>query len=180
RAADPRWPLYRRHRRRAVHARGQDRAPRALARGARAGDEGFRANLVLQRLDQRPALARARHPSGRGRRRAQADPDRPRARLAHAFSAVRGLLSRLAGLFRRPAPGRFSLSRKSSMHGFLSLAAAPPWREYLLYLPRGIEAIKRPPLVVWIHGCRQEPEAFAAGARIARMADACGFVALLP
>lgn len=66
------------------------------------------------------------------------------------------------------------------MHGFLSVAPAPPWREYLLYLPRGIEAIKRPPLVVWIHGCRQEPEAFAAGSRIARMADARGFVVLLP
>jgi len=60
------------------------------------------------------------------------------------------------------------------------VAPAPPWREYLLYLPRGIEAIRRPPLVVWIHGCRQEPEAFAAGTRIARMADARGFVALLP
>jgi poly(hydroxyalkanoate) depolymerase family esterase len=93
---------------------------------------------------------------------------------------VKGLLSRLGGLFRRPAPGRFSLSRKSSMHGFISVAPAPPWREYLLYLPRGIEAIKRPPLVVWIHGCRQEPEAFAAGTRIARMADARGFVVLLP
>ena len=66
------------------------------------------------------------------------------------------------------------------MHGFLAVAPAPPWREYLLYLPRGMEGIKRPPLVVWIHGCRQEPEAFAAGTRIARMADARGFVALLP
>ena len=93
---------------------------------------------------------------------------------------MKKLFARFAGLFRRPAPGRFSLSRKSSMHGFLSVAPAPPWREYLLYLPRGIEAIKRPPLVVWIHGCRQEPEAFAAGSRIARMADARGFVVLLP
>jgi len=93
---------------------------------------------------------------------------------------VKKLFARFAGLFRRPAPGRFSLSRKSSMHGFLSVAPAPPWREYLLYLPRGIEAIKRPPLVVWIHGCRQEPEAFAAGTRIARVADARGFVVLLP
>ena len=30
--------------------------------GARADDEGFHANLVLQRFDQRPAAARARHP----------------------------------------------------------------------------------------------------------------------
>jgi poly(hydroxyalkanoate) depolymerase family esterase len=93
---------------------------------------------------------------------------------------VKRFLARLAGLFRRPAPGRFSLSRKSSLHGFISLAPAPPWREYLLYLPRGMETKNRPALVVWIHGCRQEPEAFAAGTRIARMADARGFVVLLP
>lgn len=81
---------------------------------------------------------------------------------------------------RAPAPGRFSLSRKASLHGFLGVAAAPPWREYLLYLPRGMDAIRKPSLVVWIHGCRQDPEAFAAGTRIARYADERGFVVLLP
>jgi poly(hydroxyalkanoate) depolymerase family esterase len=87
------------------------------------------------------------------------------------------------GLLRRrppPAPGRFSVNRKSSLHGFINLSPAPPWREYLLYLPRSFEAISRPPLVVWIHGCRQDPEAFAAGTRIARFADERGFVVLLP
>jgi poly(hydroxyalkanoate) depolymerase family esterase len=86
-------------------------------------------------------------------------------------------------LFRRrapPAPGRFSLGRKSSLHGFINVAPAPPWREYLLYLPRSFDAIERPALVVWIHGCRQDPEAFAAGTRIARFADQRGFVVLLP
>jgi len=83
---------------------------------------------------------------------------------------------------RRPpaAPGRFSLNRKSSLHGFIGLAPAPPWREYLLYLPRNFEALRRPPLVVCIHGCRQEPEDFAAGTRIARFADERGFAVLLP
>ena len=66
------------------------------------------------------------------------------------------------------------------MHGFINVAPAPPWREYLLYLPRSIEAIKRPALLVWIHGCRQEPESFAGGTRIARYADERGFVVLLP
>ena len=95
---------------------------------------------------------------------------------------MRKILARLAAFLRRrrPAPGRFSLSRKSSLHGFLSVALAPPWREYLLYLPRGMAAIKRPALVVWIHGCRQDPEAFAAGTRIARFADERGFAVLLP
>jgi poly(hydroxyalkanoate) depolymerase family esterase len=95
---------------------------------------------------------------------------------------VKKILARLAALLRRPrpAPGRFSLGRKSALHGVLSFSLAPPWREYLLYLPRNFETITRPALVVWIHGCRQEPEAFAGGTRIARYADERGFVVLLP
>ncbi len=90
-----------------------------------------------------------------------------------------GLLRRL---FRRPplAPGRFSLGQKSSLHGFVSVALAPPWREYLLYLPRGHDPSRRRPLVVWLHGCQQDPEAFAEGSRIAAFADEGGFIVLLP
>ena len=91
---------------------------------------------------------------------------------------MKGLFARLAGLFRRPAPGRFSLSRKASVHGFLNVALAPPWREYLLYLPRNMP--RRPALVVWIHGCRQDPEEFAGGTRVARFADERGLAVLLP
>src|SRR5687767_15935694 len=68
------------------------------------------------------------------------------------------------GLLRRrlpPAPGRFSVNRKSSLHGFINLSPAPPWPEYPLYLPRRFEAIPRPPLVVWIHGLRPDPVASA-------------------
>ena len=100
---------------------------------------------------------------------------------------MKSLWSRIAGLARRlgarrppPPPGRFALKQKSSLHGMIGVAAAPPWREYLLYLPRGMERLARPPLVVWIHGCRQEPEAFAAGTRITRYADERGFVVVLP
>lgn len=94
--------------------------------------------------------------------------------------ASRALLRWLAARRAPPQPGRFALRQKSSLHGFIGVAAAPPWREYLLYLPRGMERLARPPLVVWIHGCRQDPEAFAAGTRIARFADERGFVVLLP
>jgi len=95
---------------------------------------------------------------------------------------VKRILAWLAARLRRraPAPGRFSLSRKASLHGFVGMAAAPPWREYLLYLPRRMDALRKPSLVVWLHGCRQDPEAFAAGTRIARYADERGFVVLLP
>jgi poly(3-hydroxybutyrate) depolymerase len=101
--------------------------------------------------------------------------------------SVRPILEKLRRFVRRivarrapPQPGRFALRQKSSLHGLIGVAAAPPWREYLLYMPRGLERLARPPLVVWIHGCRQNPEEFAAGTRIARYADERGFVVLLP
>ena len=142
----------------------------------------FAGELVLQRFDQRPAAARARDASGRGRIPILVCESGHRARLAQPVAAVKKIFARLGALLRRrpPAPGRFSLGRKSSLHGMLSVAMAPPWREYLLYLPRNFETIERPALVVWIHGCRQEPEAFAGGTRIARYADERGFVVLLP
>lgn len=96
------------------------------------------------------------------------------------MSVLRRLGRKLAGLFKRPEPGRFALKQKASVHGLIGVAAAPPWREYLLYLPRSLERLREPRLVVWIHGCRQEPEEFAAGARVARYADEYGFIALLP
>ena len=96
--------------------------------------------------------------------------------LGNLARLVRGIVTRRPP----PQPGRFALRQKSSLHGLIGVSAAPPWREYLLYVPRGMERLKRPPLVVWIHGCRQDPEEFAAGTRIARYADERGFVVLLP
>jgi poly(hydroxyalkanoate) depolymerase family esterase len=88
-------------------------------------------------------------------------------------------LQRLAGRV-PPAPGRFFVGQKASFHGFISVSPAPPWRDYMLYLPRGYDEKRRVPLVVWLHGCRQDPEAFAAGSRIASFADERGFLVLLP
>ena len=96
------------------------------------------------------------------------------------WRAAGALLRRLTARRAPPQRGRFALRQKSSLHGFLAVAAAPPWREYLLYLPQGMERLARPPLLIWIHGCRQDPEDFAAGTRIARFADERGFVVLLP
>lgn len=79
---------------------------------------------------------------------------------------MKKLFARLGAFLRRarPAPGRFSLHLKA-------------WREYLLYVPKGSQ---RRALVVWLHGCRQDPETFAAGTRIARYADERGLLVLLP
>ena len=97
-----------------------------------------------------------------------------------AWKKIAAFVRRLVARRAPPQPGRFSLRQKSSLHGLIGVAAAPPWREYLLYVPRGMERLTRPPLLVWIHGCRQDPEDFAAGTRIARYADERGFVVLLP
>ena len=98
----------------------------------------------------------------------------------NAWKRITDFARRVTARRAPPRPGRFSLRQKSSLHGLIGVAAAPPWREYLLYLPRAMERLERPPLVVWIHGCRQDPEQFAAGTRIARYADERGFVVLLP
>jgi poly(hydroxyalkanoate) depolymerase family esterase len=100
--------------------------------------------------------------------------------MTKAPSKLAAIARALFGRRAPPQPGRFALKQKSSLHGLVGVAAAPPWREYLLYLPRGMERLRRPPLFVWIHGCRQDPEEFAAGTRIARYADERGFVVLLP
>jgi len=96
------------------------------------------------------------------------------------WSAARDWLGRL--FRRKPAePGRFVADRKLSWRGWL---AVTPWlwpsREYLVYLPRGYGGWRRRPLLVLLHGCRQTPEDFAAGTRIAALADSTGWLVLLP
>jgi poly(hydroxyalkanoate) depolymerase family esterase len=88
-----------------------------------------------------------------------------------------------ARLFRRapPRPGRFEPGSKFSWHGWISVA---PWvwpsRDYLVYVPRGHARWRRRPLLVLLHGCRQTPEEFAAGTRIAAFADERNWLVLLP
>jgi poly(hydroxyalkanoate) depolymerase family esterase len=85
-------------------------------------------------------------------------------------------------LFRgEPAPGRFESGSKWSLRGFLAVAPFVfPSRDYLVYVPKGRTRWSRAPLVVLCHGCRQTPEEFAQGTRIAELADRQGFVVLLP
>ena len=88
----------------------------------------------------------------------------------------------LARHLHRPIPaGHFVAGSKFSWHGALaSVPGAPRARPYLLYLPRGFSRWTRHPLVVFIHGCNQRPEDFAAATRIASLADHHGWVVLLP
>jgi poly(hydroxyalkanoate) depolymerase family esterase len=96
------------------------------------------------------------------------------------WKRIREFAARL--LRRAPlAPGRFVEDRKFSWRGWLS---SSPWtwpsRDYLVYVPRGYGGWKRRPLVVFIHGCKQTPEDFAAATRIAALADDLGWLLLLP
>jgi poly(3-hydroxybutyrate) depolymerase len=82
---------------------------------------------------------------------------------------------------RAPAPGRWTRGTKFAWRGWLTLPAwVLPRREYLLYLPAGWSRWRRAPLVVFCHGCKQTPEEFAQGTRIAALADRLGWLVLLP
>jgi poly(hydroxyalkanoate) depolymerase family esterase len=102
--------------------------------------------------------------------------------MGKLWTRVKAFISRL---FRReaPEPGRFESGSKFAWRGVL---AAAPWiapsREYLVYVPKGHSrwGFRRRPLVVLIHGCKQTPEEFAAGTRIAALADELGCLVLLP
>jgi poly(hydroxyalkanoate) depolymerase family esterase len=71
--------------------------------------------------------------------------------------------------------------RKWSARGFLALPApVVPARDYLLYLPAGYAGESARPLLVWLHGCRQSPQDFAAGSGVLRLADEERLLVLLP
>ena len=96
------------------------------------------------------------------------------------WSRVQDFFGRLFGP-RPPAPGHFESGAKFSFRGWLAVA---PWiwprRKYLLYVPAGWSWFRRAPLLVFCHGCKQTPEDFAQGTRVAALADRLGCLVLLP
>lgn len=77
--------------------------------------------------------------------------------------------------------GQWSSGNYATWSGFLLYA---PWvwpsRDYRLYVPDNLPAGRGRPLVVMLHGCKQDPEAFAAGTRMNALADREGFLVLYP
>ena len=69
----------------------------------------------------------------------------------------------------RPRTGRFAES---------SFTAAAGTRGFKLFEPAGFDGAL--PLVVMLHGCTQDPDAFAAGTRMNALAQAQGFYVLYP
>jgi poly(hydroxyalkanoate) depolymerase family esterase len=69
-----------------------------------------------------------------------------------------------------PMPGRFVAA---------SYANSAGTRAYKTYLPARNEGDARP-LVVMLHGCKQNPDDFAAGTRMNALADEIGFIVAYP
>ena len=96
------------------------------------------------------------------------------------WTRVRGFFARLFPQ-KPPQPGRFVAGSKLSWRGWLGASLwVWPSRDYLVYVPSGYSRWKRRPLIVLLHGCRQTPEDFATGTRIAATADRHGWLVLLP
>ena len=77
------------------------------------------------------------------------------------------------------APGRFETDADLGMRG--KLYDAPHKRRgFVMYVPAGWSKDLRAPLIVLCHGCKQTPEEFAKGSRIADLADRLGCLVLMP
>jgi poly(hydroxyalkanoate) depolymerase family esterase len=99
--------------------------------------------------------------------------------VASPWSRAKAAVAWLLG--RSQPEGRWTSGAKFSWRGWLR---AVPWvfprREYLLYVPAGWSWWRRAPLLVLCHGCKQPPEGFAEGTRIAAVADREGWLVLMP
>jgi poly(hydroxyalkanoate) depolymerase family esterase len=69
-----------------------------------------------------------------------------------------------------PRAGRFALASYTNASGTLA---------YKTYVPARDEGRPRP-LVVMLHGCKQDPDDFAAGTRMNELADEMGFIVAYP
>jgi poly(hydroxyalkanoate) depolymerase family esterase len=77
-----------------------------------------------------------------------------------------------------PKPRAKRAPRRESMPTRMFSNAAGS-RRYSLYLPPN-QTTRGMPLVVMLHGCKQDPEDFAAGTRMNRLADKLGFAVVYP
>lgn len=100
-------------------------------------------------------------------------------KLLEATSAIQRALK--AG--HAPAPGRAVPAREPVREQGRVLtgafANASGSRSYKAYLPSG-HATAGLPLIVMLHGCKQDPEDFAAGTRMNQLAEELGFAVVYP
>lgn len=100
-------------------------------------------------------------------------------RFARLLARVRSGFARQAAL--RAPSGRWVTGSHREPAGALALAPLlAPHRTYRLYLPAGHSEARALPLLVMVHGCRQDAEALAEGTRMNALADREGFMVLYP
>jgi len=73
-------------------------------------------------------------------------------------------------------PGSYSTSTAPLIY----IPFAPLSRDYRLFVPASYQAGTPIPLVVMLHGCKQDPDIFAAGTRMNRLAESENFLVLYP
>ncbi|HXF16728.1 MAG TPA: PHB depolymerase family esterase [Burkholderiales bacterium] len=94
-----------------------------------------------------------------------------------------GLLSHARELFLRLADrpvGRWVEGSYAESNNRVFFFLPQSKRTYHLYLPRRYSATRAAPLVVMLHGCKQDAASFASGTRMNELADQEGFVVLYP
>jgi poly(hydroxyalkanoate) depolymerase family esterase len=96
--------------------------------------------------------------------------------LGSLGSAARQLGLRLVGRPGRWVEGSFA----ESHHRFLAFLLPQSRRHYFLYLPRRYSTTRPSPLVVMLHGCKQDAATFSGGTRMNQLADQEGFLVLYP
>ena len=91
-----------------------------------------------------------------------------------------GMLDRLRGLVggvRAPNPGPLPTGARFEERRYAAAAGARP---YKLYVPSSYRAGRAVPLLVMLHGCKQNPDDFAAGTRMNEFAESEGFLVAYP
>ena len=97
--------------------------------------------------------------------------------LGSLFANARRLAQHLSG---QPLGRWVEGSYTESHHKFLHFLLPQSLRHYYLYLPRRYSATRSSPLVVMLHGCKQDAQTFSGGTRMNQLADEEGFLVLYP
>jgi poly(hydroxyalkanoate) depolymerase family esterase len=112
---------------------------------------------------------------------------RPSGRPRRPLGEVLKLLRRGEASGLRPGPAPLPGSRKpprvhvpeGAAYLARSFASAAGARDYKVYVPKGADG-RAVPLVVMLHGCTQNPDDFAVGTGMNRLADELGFIVAYP
>jgi poly(hydroxyalkanoate) depolymerase family esterase len=91
------------------------------------------------------------------------------------------IVAKLPAIPRPRARSRFVAARFTELHAETLVKRGPrPALDYRLYLPSGALRRRSLPLIVMLHGCRQDPLSFAEGTRMNKRAEDGRYAVLYP